>query len=260
MAPFNTHFLIAEKLWPELQNGPWKAHYGHFCFGCVAPDVDKASEQLTQKDTHFFDRSGDYEAMASRRTAAFLARQSDFLSQPFSALSRPAQAFVLGYLCHLSVDEVSKHMWRRDTWRHFHQIKATSAFAALDELAWRRAENYGGIAEAICGIQVVDVLPSIPLADLEKMHTGVCHFVQAKSAEEEYFALIDLFDMPSASQRLAYRQRFQKEIGRARAQVHLFRLEALVMAGLRHSRKRLADLIEGGQPEPMYPLLEIEHL
>jgi hypothetical protein len=27
MAPFNTHFLIAEKLWPELV-GPWQLHYG----------------------------------------------------------------------------------------------------------------------------------------------------------------------------------------------------------------------------------------
>ena len=67
MAPFNTHFLIAEKLWPEL-DGPWQTYYGQFCFGCVAPDVDKLSSTLTQIDTHFFDlRLPDLISHPSRR-------------------------------------------------------------------------------------------------------------------------------------------------------------------------------------------------
>jgi len=253
MAPFNTHFLIAEKIWPELSNGPWAAHYGQFCFGCVAPDVDKASATLTQKDTHFFDRSGDYEAMASQRTATFIAQQVDFLYRPFAELPAEAQAFVLGYLCHLCVDEVSKHMWRRKTWLKFHHVKPTSAFAALDELAWRCIQDYATIARAICEIKVLPVIRPIPLADLGWMHQGVCHFVRAKSAEGEYLALVDMFDQPSAAERREYAERFRREIGAAREQVRFFQLEALVEAGIIRSRERLTDLIEGRVPEPSYP-------
>ncbi len=258
MAPFNTHFLIAEKIWPDLPPGPWQDYYGQFCFGCVAPDVDKASEVLTQRDTHFFDRSGDYEAMASRRTATFLTGQDEFLRCPFSELPGEAQAFVLGYLCHLSVDEVSKHMWRRPTWQRFHHVRATSAFAVLDELARSLTGDYEAIADAICHIEVVDVLRHISVVDLQRMQAGVCTFVRAKSSEAEYLALVDLFDNPSPEARQAHRERFRQEIDIARQQVQFFNLNTLVRAGVAHSRQRLGDLIAGRRPEPGYPLLEQE--
>ncbi len=255
MAPFNTHFLLAERLWPELQNDLWQAHYGQFCFGCIAPDVDKVSPMLSQKDTHFFDRTDNYEAMASRRTAAFLARQDSFLGRPFHQLSGEGQAFVLGYLCHLCLDEVSKHMWRRDTWLQFQHVRPTSAFAALDELAWHHTQNYAAVAGALCAIEVLDIISPIPVADLQGMHRGVCTFVQSKSAEEEYLALEDLFSNPTPEQRCEYRRWFRAEIDLARAQVHIFELENLIEAGMIWSRQRLAALIEGRLLEPAYPEL-----
>lgn len=255
MAPFNTHFLIAEKIWPELE-GPWQPYYGQFCFGCIATDVDKASATLTQKDTHFFDRTGDYEFMASRRTAAFLTHQADFLCCPFRQLPADAQAFALGYLCHLCVDEVSKHLWRRETWLQFKQITPGSAFAALDEAAWRRIKNYPAIAEALCSITVLDVIPSISLADLRRMHQGACAFVRARNVEEEYLALVDLFDRPAPEERQRKRACFQAEIGKARRQIHIFRMDTLINASLAHSRHRLQELIEGRTPQPHYPALE----
>lgn len=255
MAPFNTHFLIAEKIWPDLSTGPWAAHYGQFCFGCVAPDVDKASSVLTQKDTHFFDRFGDYEAMASQRTAAFIAQQADFLRHPFAELPAEAQAFVLGYLCHLCVDEVSKHLWRRETWLKFHHVRPTSAFAALDELAWRCIQDYAAITRAFCEIEALPVIRHIALTDLEWMHQGVCRFVQAKSVEDEYLALVDMFDRPSATKRREVAARFRREIDAAREQVRFFQLEILVEAGALRSRERLADLIAERVPEPSYPCI-----
>ncbi len=255
MAPFNTHFLIAEKIWPEL-TGPWQPYYGQFCFGCVAPDVDKASATLTQKGTHFFDRTGDYEFMASHRSAAFLKHQADFLCYPFAHLSSEAQAFVLGYLCHLCVDEVSKHLWRRETWLQFKHITPGTAFAALDEAAWQRIQNYPAIIEALCSIKVLDVVPRVPLADLERMLQGACAFVQAKNVEEEYLALVDLFDRPTPAQRRQKQRCLRTEIDMARQQVHLFKIETLVEASLTHTRHRLADLIAGRIPEPDYPVLE----
>jgi hypothetical protein len=254
MAPFNTHFLIAEQIWPELP-GPWHNHFNQFCFGCIAPDVDKLSPALTQKDTHFFDRTTDYDLMATHRTAAFLQRQTEFLRQPFTQMPPAAQAFVLGYLCHLCVDEVSKHLWRRDTWHRFKDIHPGSAFAALDERARQSIRDYPAIVRAIASVTVVDVIPSLPMTALQQMQRGALNFMQAADAEAEFLTLVDMFDRPTPDDRRRRQIRFQAEIDSARRQTHFFRLDAVVQASLRHSHARLSDLIQGRIPSPGYPAL-----
>lgn len=262
MAPFNTHFLIAERIWPDIKamtawpESDEKLHYGQFCFGCVAPDVDKISSRLSQKDTHFFDRTGQYELMASHRSAAFIQQQADFLCQPFARLSPAAQAFVLGYLCHLCVDEVSKLMWRRDTWIQFRDIGPGAAFASLDEAARGQIQDYAKIVQALGSIEVLKVIPRIPISDLETVLQGVINFVQAKSTEDEFLALVDMFDKLTPAEREGKRRKFRATMGIARQQVGLFRLDTLVVAGLNRSRQRLDALVSGCTPEPGYPLLE----
>ena len=261
MAPFNTHFLIAEKIWPTIRAMvTWPAmynqnYYGQFCFGCIAPDVDKISPSLTQKDTHFFDRRGDYELMASHRSPAFIAQQADFLGQPFAQLCPEAQAFALGYLCHLCVDEVSKHVWRRDTWLQFREIGPGPAFAALDEAARQQIKNYPLIVEALCSSRVLRLIPRIPPTDLERIREGGCNFARAEDVEGEYLALVDLFDRPTSARRQEKFQTFRALIETARRQTYIFRLDTLVRAGLAHSRRRLTELLENRPAEPAYPLL-----
>jgi hypothetical protein len=255
MAPFNTHFLIAEKIWPELP-GPWQPYYGQFCFGCVAPDVDKLSPALTQRDTHFFDRTGEYDLMASHRSAEFVARQAEFLSQPFAYLQPEAQAFVLGYLCHLCVDEVSKHLWRREIWLHFKDIGPGAAFAALDELVRRRTRHYAAITAALCAVQTLNLIPIIPPADLEKMRQGVCQFARAETLEDEFLALVDMFESLTPAQRAERQQYFRAHIDHARAKVGFLKIDTLIEASLVWSYGRMVDLIEGRLPQPGYPALE----
>ncbi len=255
MAPFNTHFLIAEKIWPEL-DGPWSSHYGQFCFGCVAPDVDKVSPVLTQKDTHFFDRAGRHELMASHRTAAFLRQQAIFLGRPFKQLDPENQAFALGYLCHLCVDEVSKYMWNHATWLQFKDIGPGPAFAALDEMARRHTRNYPVIVKALNSVLALDVIPHIPAVDLETFLQGVRNFAGAETTEDEYLALLNMFRQPTSQERKQKLQRFKTNIEIARRQVHLFRFDTLVEAGLTRSRQRLADLIAERIPEPGFPDLD----
>ncbi len=261
MAPFNVHFLIAETIWPTVKTmTAWpvschKTHYGQFCFGCVAPDVDKLSDTLTQKDTHFFDRTGDYDLMASHRTAAFLVQQRDFLCCPFDHLPPDQQAFVLGYLCHLAVDEVSKHLWRRQTWQSFKQIHPGAAFAALDELAQQHIQNFPAVVKAVCAITVPDVIPRIPEGDLEQMWRATCAFVWADTVEAQFLTLVDFFDRAASERRLQLQQRFRAEIDYARQQRHVFKLELMVQASLTHSRARLTDLLEGRVPEPGFPVI-----
>jgi hypothetical protein len=255
MAPFNTHFLIAEKIWPDLP-GPWQPYYGQFCFGCVAPDVDKLSPALTQRDTHFFDRFGDYEFMASHRSASFLQYQDEFLVQPFAQLPPEAQAFALGFLCHLCVDEVSKHLWRRETWLRFKHIGPGPAFAALDELAQQRTQNYSAISAALGSIQILDVIPAIPRPDMGAFFQGVNRFVNAPTVEGEYLALVDMFDRPTPEERQQKLETFRAGIDEARRLVDYLQLDTLVSAGLAHSYSRLTDLTLGRLPEPGYPNLD----
>lgn len=255
MAPFNTHFLVAEKIWPELP-GPWQSYYGQFCFGCLAPDVDKLSPTLAQRDTHFFDRFGDYELMASHRSAAFLEHQAEFLSRPFAQLSPEAQAFALGFLCHLCVDEVSKHLWRHETWLQFRHIGPGPAFAALDELARQRIRNYPAIVVVFGSLQIVEVIPAIPRSDLEAFWQGAYRFVSAPDLEGEYLALVDMFDRPTPEERRQKLESFRTGIAEARCLVGYLQLDTLVNASLAHSYSRLTDLIEGRAPEPGYPRLE----
>ncbi len=252
MAPFNTHLLIAETLWSELV-GPWQNEYGQFCFGCIAPDVDKVSVVLTQKDTHFFDRTTDYELMISHRSATFIERQANFFSLPFAQLPPMAQAFVLGYLCHLCVDEVSKCLWQRETYAAF-TVSVGSAFAALDEVARQRIKNRSAMVKSLCELKPLSVIPRIPSVDLESTHRGLCNFVTANDTEGEYLALVDLFDQATPAERQHKRQQFQANIDLARRQIHHFRMDKLIETSLSHSRSRLTDLLDNRIPSPSRPV------
>lgn len=255
MAPFNTHLLVAEKLWPEL-NGSWQHHYGHFCFGCVAPDVDKASDTLTQKDTHFFDRSSDYEYMATHRTATFLQKQAHFLRRPFPDLPLSEQAFVLGYLCHLCVDEVTKQLWQQEIWQQFQNIEVDvlSAFFALDESTHLYFQGYETIVRALYAAAPVDSIVLIPLTDLIRMHICICEFVQAKTAEEGIIALLKFYRKPQAEIQTRAAS-ILAQLPHAREQIHHFELETVLNASISRSRSRLADLITGRIPPPSAPIL-----
>lgn len=254
MAPFYTHLLIAEHVWPALA-GPWQPYYGHFCFGCLAPDVDKVSDHLVQRQTHFYDRSSDYEYMASHRSAAFIAQHADFVGTPFHDLSSMAQAFVLGYLCHLCVDEVSKHMWRMDTWLKFRGrgVMPIIAFSAVDEIALDQIKQMPMLSAALCDSPPPRIMPVVPYADLVWMHQGCCNFVRATRPAEQYLALIDMFDRPTPAQRQQILATFQKQIGLAREQAHHFHLDHLVQASVRWCQHRFDDFIAGRTVEPAYP-------
>ena len=164
-----------------------------------------------------------------------------------------AQAFVLGYLCHLCVDEVSKHMWRHDVWMQLKPIHPGASFAALDEAARQRIQNYPAIHDVFCSIHPVNVIPRIPLADLEGILRGTCNFVQAENTEAGFLALVDMVDRPTPEQRREKQNLFRAEIDMARRHVHVFQLDTLVQAAIMHSRQRLNDLFEGRVPEPDYP-------
>jgi hypothetical protein len=252
MAPYKTHFLVAERVWEELP-GPWQPHFDQFCFGCVAPDVDKISTTLTQKDTHFYDRSTAWDLMASHRTAAFLKAQGEFLCCPFSELAPEAQAFALGYLCHLAVDEVSKYMWQRPTWLPFRATGPGPAFAALDEQAHGYIRDYSSIVNWLRELRVIHIIPIIPAQDMEAYLDGVRTFCQAADVVAEYAVLVDMFSQVPLPDRQEQLAAFKMNINEARQHVHIFQLDVMLETSIQHSRQQIEALLNGRTPEPRLP-------
>ena len=263
MAPFITHFLVAEKVWPEIKTQlSWPEpdnylYYGQFCFGCVAPDVDKVSATLTQKDTHFFDRTTAWDLMSTHRSATFINRQTDFLYRPFLRLTPEEQAFALGYLCHLCVDEVSKYLWRYATWQAFKGIPPAMAFAALDERAKAYLGDYSAVKQAVLSIapleSVIPVIPIISGEDWAAYYNGVADFVQSGATEQEILALVNMFIRPSAETRDEHLREFKATINIARQQVHVFDLNTMLVAAVHRTKQRIGDLLSRSISEPGLP-------
>lgn len=140
-------------------------------------------------------------------------------------------------------------------WIQLKRVHPGATFAAIDEAARQRIQNFPAIAKSFCSVEVQDVIPRIPLADLERMLQGTCQFVQAPSIEEAFMALVDLFDQPTPEERQKKRQYLRRGLGLARQQAHFFTIDRVVDAAVAHSRQRLTDLIEGCIPEPGYPTI-----
>lgn len=254
MAPFIVHFLVAEQVWPYLPH-LCRPYYGHFCFGCVAPDVDKVSVKITQKDTHFFDRTTAYELMATHRSAAFIRQQADFFDRPALNLPPDELTFALGYLCHLCVDEVSKYMWQRATWRAFDETGPGPAFAALDEYAKTKMASYPAVQRAIEKLTLPHIIPAISVADWQTFYSGVLTFVRADCTELEFLALVDMFDRPSIDSRRQWITAFRANINAARARVGVFELHKMVRSGKARTLQRVRELLAQQTPGPELPKL-----
>jgi hypothetical protein len=144
-------------------------------------------------------------------------------------------------------------MWRREVWVQLQPVQPGATFAAIDEAAWQRIHDVPAISQTVCSIKALDVIPRIPLADLEWILQGTCQLVQAKDIEEQFLVVIDLFDRPTPEQRRRTRQALRAELDIARQQVRFFTIDTLVNVAVKHSRQRLIDLLEGRIPEPSYP-------
>lgn len=252
MAPFIVHFLVAEQVWPALP-ARCRPYYGQFCFGCVAPDVDKVSAELSQKDTHFFDRTTAYELMASHRSAAFIQQQANFLYHPVQQLPPDEQAFALGYLCHLCVDEVSKYMWQRSTWRAFTRTGPGPAFAALDEYAKTQMNNYPAVTQVVAELALPRLIPAIGPADWQAFHGGVLNFLRAGTTEQEFLALVDMFDRLPASSREQQVTAFRANISAARERVGVFQLHKMIVSGKDRTLQRMTELLTQRPALPELP-------
>jgi len=112
MPPLTTHLVVAERVFPHLEQFS-ASEYGAFLAGNLVVDVNSFTD-VSRRVTHFVGRVDEDEYKAFTKSCAnFLKQRERLLSRPWTDLTLEEHAFVTGYLCHLAADEPWKAMGAR---------------------------------------------------------------------------------------------------------------------------------------------------
>jgi hypothetical protein len=261
MAPLITHLWIAEQIWPLLAE-QWGAFYGDFLFGNLAVDVDKFCPELEQETTHLVGKD-ETDGWLTQRSRRFIDRQAELLRAPFSRLVPAEQAFVLGYLLHLAVDEATTG--RFEAFRAVYE-EYPGAFASnetisvvIDQTAVGFLRDRDGIVMALEGSRVANGLVSfIPDPCLEAMRWIVFPLIQKGGGIDAYIALVrrnslwhrhgqnseEPVDEDLEAKLAPYRQRLLDGQAEALAVARKFDIETVVSASIEHCQARLLELAD----------------
>jgi hypothetical protein len=144
-------------------------------------------------------------------------------------------------------------MWQRATWRAFTEIGPSPAFAALDETAKTKMKNYPATVQSIETLTLPNAIPAISQADWQAFYRGVLSFVQAESTEQEFLALVDMFDQLPASRRKQRQTAFRANIDAARDIVGVFELQKMVTSAGERTLQRLEELLTHSAAVPELP-------
>lgn len=264
MAPFLTHLVIGEQLWAGLAARPsWAPHAGTFLFGCLAPDVDKFCDGLSQATTHFVAKDAGYE-WVNKRTRLFLDRQDEFLRAPLGTLEVAEQAFVAGYLCHVATDEVTGRYGqatRRDAAGLDLPRNWVDAFLTVfDPEVWRLARDPAWIAARLRTAAIPGGTLTFTRADcLVAMHHIVWPQVEAGGGLLAYLDMLrrhkrwqrygqvsdEQDDVEIEARLAAYRQALEAAMPIARQLVAAIDLYEFVQQAVLRSQERVAALLAG---------------
>jgi hypothetical protein len=112
MPPLTTHLVVAERVFPHLEQFD-ASEYGTFLVGNVVVDVNSFTD-ISRRTTHFVGRVDEDGYTAFTKSCAnFLKQRDHLLQRPLGDLTPEERAFVTGYLCHLAADEPWKAMGAR---------------------------------------------------------------------------------------------------------------------------------------------------
>lgn len=261
MAPLITHLVIAERIWPLLA-GRWNGAYGSFLFGNLAADVDKFCPDLEQATTHLVGKDRT-DAWLTQRSRRFIDQQAELLRAPFPELAPAEQAFVLGYLCHLTVDEATTSRFER--FRTAYEQRAGSfpwneaISTVVDETAAGLLQDRSGMLEALESSRVpVGLFAFISDRCLQTMRWILFPLIREGGGFAAYIGLVrrnslwhrhgqtseEPVDEDLEDKLILYRQRLLDAETEARLVAEEFDIGAVVAASLDRCRKRLVELIE----------------
>ena len=112
MPPLTTHLVVAEQVFPHLEQFG-VSEYGAFLTGNLVADVNSFTD-VSRRVTHFVGRvDEDGYAAFTKSCAKFLEQRERLLQRPWNLLTPEERAFVTGYLCHLAADEPWKALSAR---------------------------------------------------------------------------------------------------------------------------------------------------
>jgi hypothetical protein len=112
MPPLTTHLVVAEQVFPHLEQFE-ASEYGAFLTGNLVVDVNSFTS-MSRRTTHFVGRvDEDGYASFTKSCVKFLEQRERLLQRPWNGLTPKERAFVAGYLCHLAADEPWKAMGAR---------------------------------------------------------------------------------------------------------------------------------------------------
>lgn len=263
MAPFITHLVIAEHLWPLLA-GQWPDAHGDFLAGNLAPDVDKFCPDLDQATTHLVGKDGT-DAWLTQLSRRFIDRPTEVLRAPFPDLAPSEQAFALGYLCHLAADEATAA--RYQTYRQSREARSglllpnEAMGVVIDETAAGLLPDRDKIVATLENSRMpTALLPSVPALCLAAMRWIVFPFIGEGGGFAAYLGLVrrnslwqrhgqigeEPVDKDLEAKLISYRQRLLDDEAQARTLAGEFDIRSVIAASLEHCRARLVELARRG--------------
>ncbi len=122
MAASITHLVVGERVFRQIPHfNSRQAVRGSFLLGCVLVDVH-VFHDISRRQTHFVGRFEEGRDSQSQSCSNFLKQRDALLRRPWNSLRPDERAFVMGYLCHLAVDEC----WKDQGWRLVQELEISS--------------------------------------------------------------------------------------------------------------------------------------
>jgi hypothetical protein len=263
MAPFLTHLVVGERVWRALNGQHLRDGYGTFLFGCLAPDMDKFSDDLEQSTTHFLAKDQAF-IHAWQRSRHFLDHPADFLRVPFQGLGDDEQVFVLGYLCHVTTDEMTARLGlslRGQCAASGASLPNVDALlTSIDPRCWAMALDPDEVLMALQAAEMpVGAFPFASQACLVALYRTVLPQIQEGGGLESFLRMLrrqwqwrrhgqvrDAVDDPDLEAELAeFRGQLEAELPASERLVETLDLGVFVEEATRHSLQRIYELLAG---------------
>jgi hypothetical protein len=193
MAPFTTHLVIGERVFPQLQQlKQTQASYGTFLLGCLVVDTQSFSK-VDRRVTHFADRmTADGPYAYDQSCANFLRQLKDLLVRPWVELTDDEQAFAAGYFCHLAVDQ---------NWKEFdvRTLNKSGLFLWADEpvhgslkavvfdiLSKELYLDHPGVIFALEQVTIPEIFRHVSLVDFQRVRDVAEPYIQNTNLKSSF--------------------------------------------------------------------------
>ncbi|MCP4537050.1 MAG: hypothetical protein GY832_07870 [Chloroflexi bacterium] len=195
MAALISHLTIGERVSVQIPSLRSSALvYGAFLLGCVLVDANNYYG-LERQQTHFVELTG--KGAPRGGYIKFLGQLDSLLQRPWDSLSKPEQAFVAGYLCHLAADEA----WIEVSWRLLHKLGLNTwndlsvptvvMLITFNKLSRDLLQDWPAIDLALNDITIPEVFGHVPTEAFQRMWDVAQAYALDGGTIESYAKLLE---------------------------------------------------------------------